>query len=101
MRIYESEKLLLLSQMNVESADALVPNLGLLGKGGSDLLGSIIGSTLKSNRYLNKVFTGVTAGLYHTGEEVTNLLISQAKQVFYTRAQNLQKIIIKDQTQKE
>lgn len=101
MRIYESEKLWLLSQMNVESADALVPNLGLLGKGGSDLLGSIIGSTLKSNRYLNKVFTGVTAGLYHTGEEVTNLLISQAKQVFYTRAQNLQKIIIKDQTQKE
>lgn len=33
MRIYESEKLWLLSQMNVESADALVPNLGLLGKG--------------------------------------------------------------------
>ncbi|EFO64469.1 Hypothetical protein GLP15_1371 [Giardia lamblia P15] len=94
MRIYESEKLWLLSQMNVENADALVPNLGLLGKGGSDLLGSIIGSTLKSNRYLNKVFTEVTAGLYRTGEEVTNLLMSQAKQVFYTRVQNVQKITI-------
>ena len=89
MRIYESERLWLLSQMNVENTDALLPNLGLLGKGGSDLLSSIIGSTLKNNRYLNKIFTGVTASLYRTGEDVTDFLITQAKKVFHTRDQKI------------
>ncbi|ESU41779.1 Hypothetical protein GSB_153079, partial [Giardia duodenalis] len=89
MRIHESERLWLLSQMNVENTDALLPNLGLLGKGGSDLLSSIIGSTLKNNRYLNKIFTGVTASLYRTGEDVTDFLITQAKKVFHTRDQKI------------